>query len=320
MAKYLGATISSDLSWNPHVDYTVKKATNSLNFLRRNIQDCTPRVKEQCYKSLVRPVMEYASCVWDPNTTTNINKLEMVQRRAARFVKGDYDRTSSVTTMLNDLGWETLQERRRHPKASMFYSIVYGLVCIPLAPFLIPTSARATRGHNMKFLVPQSSVNAHMYSFFPCTTRIGTNFHSRLSQHPAQRPSSCCYRGPPCKHSKAVFNLYIDCFYCHISISGDTCTAQVRFFGYGPFRSRVISVPGSFGCGSFRPYHFDPAFFFGYGPFRSRVISVPGRFGCGSFSPGWFCTGWFWSRVIWARVVSVPLIQCRNDSSVLSVS
>ena len=84
----------------------MKKATNSLNFLRRNIRDCPPRVKEQCYKTLVRPTMEYASCVWDPYTNTNIKKLEMVQRRAARFVKGDYDRTSSVTAMLDELGWD----------------------------------------------------------------------------------------------------------------------------------------------------------------------------------------------------------------------
>ena len=55
--KYLGTTISSELSRNRHVDNTVKKATSSLNFLRRNIRDCPPRVKEQCYKSLVRPVM-----------------------------------------------------------------------------------------------------------------------------------------------------------------------------------------------------------------------------------------------------------------------
>ena len=122
-AKYLGATISSDLSWNQHVDNTVKKATNTLNFLRRNIRDCPPRVNEQCYKTLVRPIMEYASCVWDPNTNTNINKLEMVQRRAARFVKGDYDMTSSVTTIPNELGWDTLQERRQHAKATMFYRI-----------------------------------------------------------------------------------------------------------------------------------------------------------------------------------------------------
>ena len=48
-----------------HVDNTVKKATNSLNFLRQDIQDCPPRVKGQCNKTLVRPTMEY-ELDWDP--------------------------------------------------------------------------------------------------------------------------------------------------------------------------------------------------------------------------------------------------------------
>ena len=51
-AKYLGVTVSSDLSWNKHVDNTVKKATTSLNFLKRNIHGCPTGVKDQCYKSI----------------------------------------------------------------------------------------------------------------------------------------------------------------------------------------------------------------------------------------------------------------------------
>ena len=50
-AKYLGLTISSDLSWNAHVDITAKKATTSLNFLKRNLRSCPSTVKEKCYKS-----------------------------------------------------------------------------------------------------------------------------------------------------------------------------------------------------------------------------------------------------------------------------
>ena len=72
-AKYLGVTVSSDLSWNKHVDKTVKKATTSLNFLKRNLQGCPTGVKDQCYKSLVRPILEYSSCVWDPHTQRNVN-------------------------------------------------------------------------------------------------------------------------------------------------------------------------------------------------------------------------------------------------------
>ena len=110
---------------------TVKKATNSLHFLRWNIQDCPPLVKEQCYKTLVPPTMEYTSSVWDPYTNTNIKKLEMVQRRAVCFVKGDYGRTSSLTALLDELGLDTIQERRQQAKATLFYRIVYGLVCAP---------------------------------------------------------------------------------------------------------------------------------------------------------------------------------------------
>ena len=38
--------------------------------------------------------------------------LEKVQRRAARWVMSDYSWSSSVTVMLNHLGWPTLVERR----------------------------------------------------------------------------------------------------------------------------------------------------------------------------------------------------------------
>ena len=171
--------------------------------------------------------MEYAaSCVWDPYTSTNINKLEMIRRRAARFVMGDYDRISSVTAMLDGMGRGTLQERWEQAKATLFCWIVYGLICVPSTPFLIPTPVSATRGHNMKILVLQSSVNAHMYSFLPSTTRI-------WNQLPQQTASASSLDGiqavaPEIHHvnKKVVFNLYIVCFYLpHNYVSGDTCTA-----------------------------------------------------------------------------------------------
>ena len=41
----------------------------------------------------------------------NMQGLEAVERRAAHFVKNDYKFTSSVTAMLQDLEWPTLDER-----------------------------------------------------------------------------------------------------------------------------------------------------------------------------------------------------------------
>ena len=49
---------------------------------------------------LVRPQLEYASVVWDPYTQANQDELEMVQRRAARFVFNNYSRDASVSEMI----------------------------------------------------------------------------------------------------------------------------------------------------------------------------------------------------------------------------
>ena len=87
-AKYLGVTINKSLSWNNHIDNVTKKAYQTLAFLRRNINMCNRNSKEQAYKTFVRAALEYASSVWDPHTARNINAIEMVQRRAARFTTG----------------------------------------------------------------------------------------------------------------------------------------------------------------------------------------------------------------------------------------
>ena len=54
--------------------------------------------------------MKYATSVWDPYYTTDIYKLEKVQRRAARWILSNYSRTASVTSSLNI---STLQQRRK---------------------------------------------------------------------------------------------------------------------------------------------------------------------------------------------------------------
>ena len=72
------------------------------------------------YTTLARPIFEYASVVWDPHLQCLIDKIEMVQRRAARWVKLDYRQTSSVTDMMNDLQWSTLLERKKYSRLTFF--------------------------------------------------------------------------------------------------------------------------------------------------------------------------------------------------------
>ena len=64
----------------------------------------------------MRPKLEYCSSIWDPHEKKYIKKCEMVQPIAARFFKNIPHRHTgpqpSVTAMVSELGWETLQKRR----------------------------------------------------------------------------------------------------------------------------------------------------------------------------------------------------------------
>ena len=66
-AKYLGVNIQSKLNWSPHIATTAHKADNTRAFLQRNMRSCPRNVRSQCYTTLVRPILEYCSPVWDPH-------------------------------------------------------------------------------------------------------------------------------------------------------------------------------------------------------------------------------------------------------------
>ena len=152
--------------------------------VRRNLSSCPADVKSTCYKTLVRPQLEYAATVWGPWTQTNISKIEAVQQRAACFTLSDYRRTSSVSSnsMLHQLKWDDLITRRHQSKVTMIYRVIHQLVAIPSAPYLQPTVVR-TRGNDMRFLVPFTSVNS--YKRTPSSrlpSDSGTVFHQILQE------------------------------------------------------------------------------------------------------------------------------------------
>jgi hypothetical protein len=171
---YLGVTISDDLKWSSHIQKSVLKASRSLGMLRRTLSPCNSEVKARAYLSLVRPKLEYGSEAWNPHTQTDINRLEQVQRQAARFVHADYRRTTHVTPLLQSLKWDSLQTRRLQSQATMFYKIQYNFVNIQLPSYIqLASSSHRTRSHhNLKYQQPSSTVDAYGYSFYPRTIRI----------------------------------------------------------------------------------------------------------------------------------------------------
>ena len=108
-AKYLGVCLSSDLQWSAHIQQITSRSGSMLGLLRRNISRCPIELREQAYFALVRSRLEYCAAIWDPHLAKDINSIESVQRKAARFVKRDHDPNSSVPSMLQDLKWLKLK-------------------------------------------------------------------------------------------------------------------------------------------------------------------------------------------------------------------
>ena len=79
---YLQILLRQEISWSPNISRTTSKATRTLNFLKRNLSNCSTEVKAVAYVSMVRPTMEYAAAVWDPHYVGDIQALEKVQQRA----------------------------------------------------------------------------------------------------------------------------------------------------------------------------------------------------------------------------------------------
>ena len=169
--KYLGVAITSDLRWNTHVSNVCTKANRTLGFLRRNLHSCPQEVKEAAYKGLVRPVLDYGSSVWDPPGVVRQEELESVQKRAARFVTGNYDyETGSMTGILGQLKWESLKKRRKDNRLILLYKGLKGKASVPTDD-LIPKTRRCRNQHSMAFQTPIANTDVYKGSFFPQTIR-----------------------------------------------------------------------------------------------------------------------------------------------------
>ena len=151
-----------------------QKAYSIQAVLGRNVRVSDQNIKAAAYKTLVRPHLEYCSSVWDPHTKDMKSKLEMVQRRAARWVFNKYRRgpnTTGPTHMISLLGWPSFEARRRAARLSMLYKMKNNLVLMSTRSLLLPYPY-LTQGMPEHAFIPLDKLPPKLYfsmSFFPRT-------------------------------------------------------------------------------------------------------------------------------------------------------
>ena len=173
-AKYIGIHIDSTLKWNTHINKTAQRATTTSVFLQRNIRTCPRKIKHLAYTMLVRPILEYASIIWDPHIQTpapsNLKQYNAAQPDVSCKTTINMPASQPCSSTLT-----TLQQRRRHSKIIMLYRIRHQLANIPTTTYITPAT-RNTQHYNL----PYARANVFKSSFFPSTIKLWNNLQPAI--------------------------------------------------------------------------------------------------------------------------------------------
>ena len=162
--KDLGVYIDSKLSFETHVNNSVKLANKMTGIIKRNFKFMGDQVFLNLYKTLVRPHLEYSCVVWDPITLRDQRLVEGVQRRATKLIPNM--QSLNYEQRLVNLGLPSLQYRRMRADMIQVYKIVTGVDRVDPNMFFEFAKSSRTRGHKYKLCKPRckTSFRRHVFS------------------------------------------------------------------------------------------------------------------------------------------------------------
>lgn len=157
----LGIILNSTLDPHTHVLNIARRANSLLAVLKFNLPGQSLKLFNTLYSAFVRPLLESASCIWNPHHIGDINILENVQARASKipYVLRGFSRSDRLTA----LNWKPLKDRRLY----LDLVTLYKLLRTPGQTYFAYTaSSIKTRGNSRKLHLPHSRKDTAKYSFF----------------------------------------------------------------------------------------------------------------------------------------------------------
>ena len=235
---HLGVVLCNNLSWRAHIFKIYEKASKRLNILKGIKFKVDRSTLRKLYKSLVRPLMEYADVLWDGCTDSESDLLEHVQYEAAKIVTGAMKGTSKQRLM-QEIGWEDLKTRRAIHKLLLYFKIVNNLCpsyLVDLLPLLVSERTNYSLRTASNYSIFASRTDRFKRSFFPSTTSlwndIGNDIRCLDSIGSFKKALFSSYN---VSSYNATFDFAIDRFNAifHTRLRLDTCALNYYLFKIG---------------------------------------------------------------------------------------
>ena len=178
----LGVLFDMKLTFNSHIQITVNKSTGVLCFVKHWAKEFKdPYITKRLYTSLVRPILEYASVIWDPYYNVYTKKLESVQKQFLLFcLRGlNWNSNTHLPPYRSRLGLiklPTLKSRRMVSKIAFFMDILHGKINSQflLSNISITVPNRMLRSYHPLFIPFQRSNYANFDPFIRICTEVNS--------------------------------------------------------------------------------------------------------------------------------------------------
>lgn len=177
----LGILVNSRLSFTTHIERSISKSLKLLGFVKRIAGDFTNvRAIKQLYNSLIRPHLEYGSCVWNPHYNVHKRNIESVQHKFLKFIAYKLNMPNlSYSQLESHIQISTLEERRNTRDLKMLYNVLH---CKYSSPMLLGriglhVPSRETRSRNT-FFIPNNRTNYGQNSFISRSCKLANEYPS----------------------------------------------------------------------------------------------------------------------------------------------
>ena len=191
--KHLGLILQSNLSFEKHINEKIIIAKKNIGIIRHLNKFLPFKTLNQMYKTLVRSHFDYCDIIYHIPSNYNLpplgislhslmDKVEKIQYQAALAITGTWQGSSRIK-LYEELGWETLSDRRMCNRLLQLHKIIVGVTPIFLRENLPPIRRNVITLPNV-FQEFQCRTNRYFYSFFPNATSTWNKIISNFEHLP----------------------------------------------------------------------------------------------------------------------------------------
>ena len=183
--KLLGLHIDETLNWNQHIDYLCSVISSRISLLKQLSYYVPQNIQKIYYQSYILPMIDYGSISWGSTSKANKERINKLQKRAARIIlNADYITPSEE--MFEQLDWMSVPHRINYNKAVLTYKALNNLTPKYISDLLTPTAIACSRKlrstENGTLMIPKTNTTLYTGSFTCSAPKLWNTFPTSVKR------------------------------------------------------------------------------------------------------------------------------------------